>query len=140
MFRHVAVAALVVLAAACSDDATSPSAPGPALQQPPSAVRYDTARGVIAAPVPDEAIALTVVLVRAEGDSVRLVGPLADVLGTMPGVEFWVQGRRDDSGALDVVDYAYRGTNLDKDCPKSTDKCRTGETGIRPRARATWKR
>jgi hypothetical protein len=136
MFRHVAVAALVAIAAACSDDATAPNRPAPALQQPPLAVRYDTARGVIAAVAADDSSALTVFLVRAEGDSVRLVGPLADILATMPGVEFWVQGRMDDSGALDVQNYAYRGTNLDKDCPNSVDKCKTGETGIRPKGRA----
>src|SRR4051812_5180539 len=93
MSRHMvfaaAAAALMVSAAACSRDATSPE-PRQLLTGP--ITRIDTLRGTIR-PNGDDAVSSTdVVLITTEGNEVKLLGPVAELLRDAGAADVWVAG------------------------------------------------
>lgn len=149
MLRHSTPAlaiAILTLAAACSSDTiTQPAIAAPAVPTP--LVQLDTARGHILSAdslAPDAGV----VLLTDAGDTLRLVGSVADILAGSPNVELWVQGQINLDGSMNVVNYALRDVNDAPLCDGTAVRvilpedggCSGFAMGMKPNARATYAR
>ena len=105
MSRHIILVALLACATACSRDVTAPEA-RPILSG--SMTKIDTLRGTLRANA-DDANANEVVLITTDGDAVRLVGPVADLLRYVGSADVWVAGELTAGDEMIVHQYAFRG-------------------------------
>lgn len=147
MLRHTTgtLAAVLALAAACSSNTvTEPAARAPVA--PITVTHLDTARGRILSPdslAPDAGI----VMLTDAGDTLRLVGAVADLIANTYGVELWVQGQFNDDGSMQVLNYALRDDNDNPMCGDpivriipADGPCNGFLAGMKPNAQATWNR
>ena len=147
MLRYTtpAVAGVLALAAACSSDKpTEPTTSAPAA--PITIVHLDTARGRILSTdaVPADA---GVVMLTDAGDTLRLVGDVADLLANSVNIEVWVQGQMNLHGSMQVLSYALRDVNDGPVCSMPIvrevpvdDPCNGFATSMKPNDHATWAR
>jgi hypothetical protein len=142
MLRFSALAATLAFAVACSDSTTQPSAASggnPVL--PATANHFATARGQIIAA--GAGLVSPVTMLTDAGDTLRLIGPVAQELANAVGVELLVQGELSADGAMMVAAYSLRPDGAVCDDPMfriivdDPSQCGLTSAQRRPDARAT---
>ena len=102
----IAAIGLLVFAAACSDaNLAEPTKKAP-LTGP--IVRNDTLRGMIRLNGDDAVSQSDIVFITADGNEVKLVGPVADLLANVHDMELWVAGEFTAAGEMMVQRFAFR--------------------------------